>query len=134
MSLRREQSEDAVVLNVTAQEFTAVSALGAGSGGVLSDVKMDKASWWLSLCVLGFLAAPCSASSPCMHGFTINVILLDDEEAPWSLKYVKGEILKAIETDKTQNSEGKSKERRPPSAELGHAVTELDGDGVVLRN
>ncbi|XP_003961570.3 heat-stable enterotoxin receptor isoform X1 [Takifugu rubripes] len=65
---------------------------------------MEKASWWLRLCVLGILAALCSAL--CMHGFTINVILLDDEEAPWSLKYVKGEILKAIETDKTQNPEG----------------------------
>ncbi|TNN04124.1 hypothetical protein fugu_001153 [Takifugu bimaculatus] len=67
---------------------------------------MEKASWWLRLCVLGILAALCSAASPCMNGFTINVILLDDEEAPWSLKYVKGEILKAIETDKTQNPEG----------------------------
>lgn len=66
------------------------------------------------MCVLGILAASCSATSPCMHGVTINVILLDDEEAPWSLKYVKGEILKAIETDKTQNSEGKTKERCPP--------------------
>lgn len=122
MSLSREQSEDAAVLNVTAQEFTEVSALGAGSGGVLSDVKMEKASRWLSLCVLGILATRCSATSPCMHGFTVNVILLDDEEAPWSLKYVKGEILKAIETDKTQDSEGKTKERRSPSTELGPSV------------
>lgn len=74
------------------------------------------------MCVLGILAALCSATSPCMHGFTVNVILLDDEEAPWSLKYVKGEILKAIETDKTQNSEGKTKEGRSPSPEPGHAV------------
>lgn len=130
MSLGREQSEDTVVLNFTAQEFT----LGAGSGGFLSDVKMEKASWWLRLCVLGILAAPRSATSPCMNGFTINVILLDDEEAPWSLKYVKGEILKAIETDQTQNPEGKTKERRSPSSELEHAVTELDGNCVVLHN
>lgn len=106
--MRREQSGDAVVLNSPAQEFTAASALGAGSGRLLTDVKMEQASWWVSLCVLGLLAAVCGATSPCMHGFTINVILLDDEESPWSLKYVKGEILKAIETDKTQNSEGKT--------------------------
>lgn len=63
------------------------------------------------MCVMGILAAAYGGTGPCTHGFTINVILLDDEESPWSLKYVKGEILKAIETDETQNSEGKTEER-----------------------
>lgn len=82
--------------------------MGAGAGGVLTDVKMGKVSWWLSLCALGILAAPCRGTSPCIHGFTINVILLDDEWSSWSLKYVKGEVLKAIEKDKALNSEGKA--------------------------
>lgn len=62
---------------------------------------MGKVLWWLTLCVLGILAAPCRGISPCLDGITINVILLDDEVSPWSLKFVKGEVLKAIETDKT---------------------------------
>lgn len=72
---------------------------------------MEEAGWWLSLCLLGILAAPSGADRPCMHGFTINVILLDDDDSFWSLKYVKGEILKAIETDKALNPEGKTQER-----------------------
>ncbi|XP_019938666.2 guanylyl cyclase C isoform X2 [Paralichthys olivaceus] len=42
--------------------------------------------------------------SKCLNGTTINVILLDDEESPWSLKFVRGEILKAIETDSAINT------------------------------
>lgn len=72
---------------------------------------MEKASCWLSLCALAILAAPCRGTRPCAHGFTINVILLDDEWSSWSLKYVKGEILKAIEKDKALNAEGKTPDR-----------------------
>lgn len=59
---------------------------------------------WLSLCVLGIVAAPCHGINQCLDGITFNVILLEDEESPWSLKFVKGEILKAIETDKGINT------------------------------
>lgn len=59
---------------------------------------------WLSLCVLGIVAAPCQGINQCLDGITFNVILLEDEESPWSLKFVKGEILKAIETDKGINT------------------------------
>ncbi|XP_034563288.1 LOW QUALITY PROTEIN: heat-stable enterotoxin receptor [Notolabrus celidotus] len=54
----------------------------------------------LCLCILGVIIfAPCQGLKSCVDGVTINVILLDDEVSPWSLKFVKGEILKAIETD-----------------------------------
>ncbi|XP_054455023.1 guanylyl cyclase C [Anoplopoma fimbria] len=59
--------------------------------------------WWL--CVLGIVAAPCWGIKQCMDGIMINVILLEDEESPWSLRFVKDEIEKAIETDSTINAE-----------------------------
>lgn len=62
----------------------------------------------MTLCTLGILAAPCGGTGSCTHRFTINVILRDNEESPWSLKYVKGEMLKAIEKENSLNSEGKS--------------------------
>lgn len=58
---------------------------------------MGPGSWWLCLCTLGILAAPCIGE--CLNGTTINVILLEDEDSPWSLKFVEGQILKAIEMD-----------------------------------
>ncbi|XP_035525898.1 heat-stable enterotoxin receptor-like, partial [Morone saxatilis] len=61
------------------------------------------AVWWcLCFCVLGILAVPCRGIKP--EEVTIDVILLDDEASPWSLKFVKGEIEKAIETIKTINT------------------------------
>ncbi|XP_029312186.1 heat-stable enterotoxin receptor [Cottoperca gobio] len=63
------------------------------------------AGWWkLCLCVLRIVAAPCWGIRPCPEGATINVILLEDEESPWSLRFVRGEIQKAIETDSTINA------------------------------
>lgn len=62
---------------------------------------------WLCLCVLGILAVPCLSVSKCLNGTTINVILLDDNESPWSLKYVKKEIERAIGTEnKVHAAEG----------------------------
>lgn len=71
---------------------------------------MGAVLWWLRLsCVLGALAAPCRGISNCLDGITFNVILLDDAESPWGLQYVKGEVLKAIETDKgISEEEGKN--------------------------
>ncbi|XP_060884802.1 guanylyl cyclase C isoform X1 [Labrus mixtus] len=60
--------------------------------------------WWLFLCALGIiLFAPCRGIQNCVDGITVNVILLEDEVSPWSLKFVKGEIMKAIETDAILN-------------------------------
>lgn len=78
---------------------------------------MGTAHWWLSVCVVGILAAPCRGISQCLDGITINVILLEDEDSPWSLKFVKGEILKAIETDKTMHSMA-GNERRNTTQQL----------------
>ncbi|XP_051273224.1 guanylyl cyclase C [Dicentrarchus labrax] len=58
--------------------------------------------WWLCFCVLGILAVPCQGIRP--EEITIDVILLDDEASPWSLKFVKGEIEKAMETVNTINT------------------------------
>ncbi|XP_034414209.1 heat-stable enterotoxin receptor [Cyclopterus lumpus] len=58
--------------------------------------------WWL--CVLGIVAAPCRGIKQCLNGITINVVLLEDDESPWSLRFVKDKILEAIETDSTINT------------------------------
>uniref|UniRef100_A0A3Q3QH07 Guanylate cyclase n=1 Tax=Monopterus albus TaxID=43700 RepID=A0A3Q3QH07_MONAL len=44
------------------------------------------------------------SQTQCMDKVMINVILLQDETSPWSLNFVKGEILKAIATDSAINS------------------------------
>ncbi|XP_070846767.1 guanylyl cyclase C [Chaetodon trifascialis] len=54
--------------------------------------------WWLCLCVMGILAVPCRGIRQCLDRTTMNVILMEDDHSPWSLKFVRGEILKAIET------------------------------------
>uniref|UniRef100_A0AAQ5XTE3 Guanylate cyclase n=1 Tax=Amphiprion ocellaris TaxID=80972 RepID=A0AAQ5XTE3_AMPOC len=61
-------------------------------------------SWWLCLCTLGILAAPCKVTGNCLDRTSISVILLEDGKSPWSLKYVKEEILKAIATEPTINN------------------------------
>lgn len=75
---------------------------------------MGAAPWWLRLsCVFGALAAPCRGINNCLDGITLNVILLDDAESPWGLQYVKGEVLKAIETDKgISDDEGNNRKTR----------------------
>ncbi|KAM4524085.1 guanylyl cyclase C [Odontesthes bonariensis] len=65
---------------------------------------MNQGSWWLCLCTFWILAAPCQGKGQCVDGITINVILLEDEESPWSLKYVEGEILEAVEKDSAINA------------------------------
>lgn len=54
---------------------------------------------WLLLCTLGVLAASCRGDGHCLDGITINVILLEDMESPWSLMYVQRKILEAIKKD-----------------------------------
>uniref|UniRef100_A0A665UCD6 Guanylate cyclase n=1 Tax=Echeneis naucrates TaxID=173247 RepID=A0A665UCD6_ECHNA len=74
----------------------------------MSEQKMGPGAWWLCLCAL-CLIAPCQGIRKCMNGITINVILLEDEESPWSLRFVKGVILDAIEIDSAVNvAEGMS--------------------------
>ncbi|MEQ2268983.1 hypothetical protein XENORESO_020119 [Xenotaenia resolanae] len=60
---------------------------------------MSPCSWWLLLFTFGVVAASCRGNRQCMNGITINVILLEEDETPWSLKYVKKQILKAIADD-----------------------------------
>ncbi len=67
-------------------------------------VKMSTGRLWLCLCVLGILAVPCLSVSKCLNGTTINVILLEDNESPWSLIYVKKEIQRAIVTENAVNA------------------------------
>lgn len=63
--------------------------------------------WWWCLCVLGILGAPCRGARNCLDGITINVILLEDNKSPWSLNFVEGEILNAIETNNAIPTPGK---------------------------
>ncbi|KAM6897101.1 guanylyl cyclase C [Xenentodon cancila] len=65
---------------------------------------MSPGSWWLCLCALGILSAPCGSNGQCIDGITVNVILLEDQEYPWSLKFVEGEILEAVEEDAAINA------------------------------
>ncbi|XP_071384314.1 guanylyl cyclase C, partial [Centroberyx affinis] len=61
---------------------------------------------WLCVCALGMLWAvgACGGISDCLDGVMINVILLDDDKSPWSLKYVRGEIERALESDSNINA------------------------------
>lgn len=74
---------------------------------------MSTFNLWLSvLCAFGVSASRVQDTGQCMDGITVNVILLEDEESPWSLKYVGGQILEAIEKDAAINAEeGNSKKR-----------------------
>nr|XP_046232669.1 heat-stable enterotoxin receptor [Scatophagus argus] len=69
-----------------------------------SELKMGTVWWLLCLCVLGVFAVPHVGASQIHHEIPINVILLDDKVSPWSLKFVRREILKAIATDNTINT------------------------------
>ncbi|XP_014894256.1 heat-stable enterotoxin receptor [Poecilia latipinna] len=65
---------------------------------------MQRCGWWLLLCAFGVGAACGRRNGQCLDGITINVILLEDEESPWSLKYVERKILEAIEKDAEINA------------------------------
>ncbi|XP_076007804.1 guanylyl cyclase C [Genypterus blacodes] len=58
----------------------------------------------LCLWALVMLWAPCWGIKKCLDGIMINVILLNDKESPWSLKFVEGQIQKALETDAQINA------------------------------
>lgn len=75
-------------------------ASGGQTGSSYNLDKMGAARRWLTLCVLATLAPAFSGANDCMDGIDVNVILLNDENSPWGLQYVKGEVLKAIEEDK----------------------------------
>uniref|UniRef100_A0A3Q3L8C5 Guanylate cyclase n=1 Tax=Mastacembelus armatus TaxID=205130 RepID=A0A3Q3L8C5_9TELE len=64
----------------------------------------DFSGWWLRLCILWILAALCRGVGQCWIGVTVNVILLQDGESPWSLNFVEKEILKGIETESAINA------------------------------
>ncbi|XP_053712962.1 guanylyl cyclase C [Synchiropus splendidus] len=64
---------------------------------------MGAGVWQLQLFVVGILAASCRGI--CLDRATINVLLLNDEDSPWSMKYVEGEVLKAIDRDSIIHAE-----------------------------
>ncbi|XP_077407656.1 guanylyl cyclase C [Vanacampus margaritifer] len=65
--------------------------------------KMALGRWFLWLCTLGTLMASHHGIQQCLRGVSMNVILLDDEESPWSLKFVRGQILKALKSESLIN-------------------------------
>ncbi|KAM9773327.1 guanylyl cyclase C [Syngnathus typhle] len=64
------------------------------------------ASWRWSLCLFIFLTLMGSHQGirQCLRGVSMSVILLDDEESPWSLKFVGGQILKALAFESVQEN------------------------------
>ncbi|XP_028990788.1 guanylyl cyclase C isoform X2 [Betta splendens] len=65
---------------------------------------MGQSGCWLEFCILGIIAASFPSIASSQDEITINVILLQDEESPWSLNFVEGQILKAIEVDSAINA------------------------------
>ncbi|XP_051928284.1 guanylyl cyclase C isoform X1 [Hippocampus zosterae] len=63
--------------------------------------------WFLWLCTFATLVASHQGIIQCLRGVSMNVILLDDEESPWSLKFVRGQILKALESESVQENDTK---------------------------
>ncbi|XP_056152809.1 guanylyl cyclase C [Lampris incognitus] len=55
------------------------------------------------LCVLVLVAGRCRAIKDCLDGIQINVIEMDDDEFPWSLKLVEHAVREAIEQDSLIN-------------------------------
>lgn len=76
--------------------------------------KMGAVRPWLNLCVLAALVMPFRCANNCMDGIDLNVILLDDENSPWGLQHVRGEVLKAIEEDKLIGEKEGSGALSPP--------------------
>lgn len=64
---------------------------------------MSPCCWWLIVFTFWAFAALCRGNGQCGAGITINVILLEDEESPWSLKYVESEIEEAVLKDNNIN-------------------------------
>ncbi|XP_038156958.1 heat-stable enterotoxin receptor [Cyprinodon tularosa] len=64
---------------------------------------MSPCCWWLIVFTFWAFAALCRGNGQCGTGITINVILLEDEESPWSLKYVESEIEEAVLKDNNIN-------------------------------
>ncbi|KAL4647852.1 heat-stable enterotoxin receptor-like isoform X1 [Arapaima gigas] len=61
---------------------------------------------WLSACALLVIATQCPPVSPCLNGkYLLNVILMEDEMAPWSMTHVKVPVLRAVDTDAQLNME-----------------------------
>uniref|UniRef100_A0A4W5L4M0 Receptor ligand binding region domain-containing protein n=1 Tax=Hucho hucho TaxID=62062 RepID=A0A4W5L4M0_9TELE len=56
----------------------------------------------LSLCVcwLVLIVGRCKTTyPPCLDGIMMNVVLLDDDISPWSMKFVRGAVERAIQHD-----------------------------------
>uniref|UniRef100_A0A3Q2XT06 Guanylate cyclase n=1 Tax=Hippocampus comes TaxID=109280 RepID=A0A3Q2XT06_HIPCM len=68
---------------------------------------MASGGWFLWLCTFATLVASHHGIRQCLRGVSMNVILLDDEESPWSLKFVRGQILKALESESVQENDTK---------------------------
>ncbi|XP_041735571.1 heat-stable enterotoxin receptor-like [Coregonus clupeaformis] len=57
-------------------------------------------AWSLCVCWLVLIAGGCEATyPPCLDGIMMNVVLLDDDISPWSMKFVRGAVESAIQLD-----------------------------------
>uniref|UniRef100_A0A674CEW8 Guanylate cyclase n=1 Tax=Salmo trutta TaxID=8032 RepID=A0A674CEW8_SALTR len=54
----------------------------------------------LWVCWLVLIVGRCEATyPPCLEGIMMNVVLLDDDISPWSMKFVRGAVERAIQHD-----------------------------------
>uniref|UniRef100_A0A8C7D3F2 Guanylate cyclase n=1 Tax=Oncorhynchus kisutch TaxID=8019 RepID=A0A8C7D3F2_ONCKI len=54
----------------------------------------------LWVCWLVLIVGRCEATyPPCLDGIMMNVVLLDDDVSPWSMKFVRGAVERAIQHD-----------------------------------
>ncbi|KAM4624528.1 guanylyl cyclase C [Polymixia lowei] len=67
---------------------------------------MGHSGWWLWMFSLALVLDPCRGINRCQDEILINVVLLDDDESPWSMKFARGLIEEGIRRDSEINGLG----------------------------
>ncbi|XP_070973531.1 guanylyl cyclase C-like [Oncorhynchus clarkii lewisi] len=61
---------------------------------------MAHRGWWGCVCWMVLIAGRCEAIYPhCLDGIMMNVVLLDDDISPWSMRFVRSAVESAIQLD-----------------------------------
>uniref|UniRef100_A0A8C7QD56 Guanylate cyclase n=1 Tax=Oncorhynchus mykiss TaxID=8022 RepID=A0A8C7QD56_ONCMY len=61
---------------------------------------MAHRGWWVCVCWMVLIAGRCEAIYPhCLDGIMMNVVLLDDDISPWSMRFVRSAVESAIQLD-----------------------------------
>jgi len=62
----------------------------------LNKLLMD-GRWCVLVCALSLVLGHSQRIGSCTKRSLINVILLDDDESPWSMKFVEGKVRQAVD-------------------------------------